>query len=76
MTRFIEMRMAEPAAWQPDCSTRAGLAERDVGPANADGCEDAAFAEVQANAGKDVDQAARTRSGERPRGAAPNLRGG
>jgi hypothetical protein len=46
MTRFIEMRIADTAAGQSYGGASSGLAERDVGSANADGRRHAAFAEI------------------------------
>ena len=62
MVRFIEMGIAYAAAGQSYCRASAGLAERDMCAANSDGGRDAAFAEVQADAGEDFDRAAKAKA--------------
>ena len=51
MMRFVEMGVAQAAAGESHGGAGAGLAECDVGAANADGGRDTAFAEVYADAG-------------------------
>ena len=72
MTRLVEMRIADAAAEQADGGSSAGLAERDVGSAYADGRRDSTFAEVQPNAGEDFDRAADSKA---HRGIVPAIPG-
>jgi hypothetical protein len=58
LARFIEMRIADTAAGESYSGASAIFAECHMSSANADGSRDAAFAEVQANAGEDFDGAA------------------
>jgi hypothetical protein len=62
------MRKAQAAAGQSYRRASTSFAERDVCSANADGGGDAAFAEVQVNAGEELDRTTTTQSGERPKG--------
>src|ERR1700676_245385 len=58
----FEMRIADTATWQSYGGARAGFAEGDVSPANADGRRDSTFAEVQANAREVFDRAAKAKA--------------
>jgi len=51
MARLIEMGEAQAATGQSYRRASAGLAERDMCSANADGCRDTAFTEVQTRCG-------------------------
>jgi hypothetical protein len=52
------MGIAQAAAWQANGGARASFANCHVCATNADARADAAFAEVQANAGEDSDRTA------------------